>query len=260
MFMTAALHKKLTNVLAWCMLWPESPQPVYEAMAASSAVIFDEYDINKVLRVSHFVAQISHETGGGRWLSELGGPQYLKRYDPGTAIGARLGNTKPGDGARYKGRGFIHLTGRYNYRATGERLGLELEDNPELAEEPDTALLIACHYWQQRKINRAADRDDIRWATQLVNGGVNGLHDRKGWLYKSKALFIGTKNESGPRPTLRRGDCGPAVEILQRLLHVEHIDGLFGPDTERAVINHQSSVGLARDGICGPLTWSAMEE
>jgi len=121
-----------------------------------------------------FIAQTAHESGGFRWLEELGKEAYFKKYD-----GRKdLGNTQPGDGARYKGRGIIMITGRANYAQFGRLTGLDLENDPELASDPEYAVLIALHYWSQRNINDAVDAFDFRRVTKLINGGYNGQASR----------------------------------------------------------------------------------
>lgn len=143
------------------------------------------FGLNSDLIIAHFWAQMAHETGGFRWLRELGGPKYFQRYE-----GRKdLGNTKPGDGVKYHGRGIIHITGRYNYDIYGQKIGKDLINNPELAEKPDVAMLIALHYWQDRGINAKAARDDVKAVTRAINGGLNGLPDRKHYLRKLKKEF-----------------------------------------------------------------------
>lgn len=141
--------------------------------------------INTRLRITHFLAQALHETGGFRYLVELGGPKYFTRYD-----GRRdLGNVHPGDGYRFRGRGIFQLTGRTNYEDMGPRLGLDLIGEPDLAAEPNTATRIACLYWTGRHLNPLADADDILTITRKINGGTNGLADRQAYLARIKAVW-----------------------------------------------------------------------
>ena len=79
---------------------------------------------------------------------------------------------------RYKGRGYIQLTGRANYRHYGNKLGVDLENNPELAKRPDIAAAVAVSYWNERVDRNAARAGDIRTVTYNINGGYNGLQDR----------------------------------------------------------------------------------
>lgn len=119
-----------------------------------------------------FLAQMAHESGNFRYDEEIAsGQAYEGRSD--------LGNTQPGDGVRYKGRGYIQLTGRANYRDYGNKLGVDLENNPDLAKDPNIAADIAIAYWQQRVDRNAARAGDVRTVTRNINGGLNGLADRQ---------------------------------------------------------------------------------
>jgi putative chitinase len=90
-----------------------------------------------------------------------------------------LGNTQPGDGARYIGRGYVHLTGRANYEAAGRALGLDLVNHPELAEEPAHAARIAVWFWSTHPVSGPARRGDVPGVTRIINGGLNGQADRQ---------------------------------------------------------------------------------
>lgn len=133
-----------------------------------------EFKIDTPPRLAAFLATLAHESGSLRWEEELAtGAAYEGRRD--------LGNTQPGDGRRYKGRGLIQLTGRHNYRTVGRALGLPLESNPELALNPYNSAKIAGYFWRSRNLNRYADWNSIkgfRRVTRLVNGGYNGWSDR----------------------------------------------------------------------------------
>lgn len=135
-------------------------------------------------REASFLAQLFHESGGLRYFEEIAsGSAYEGRRD--------LGNVKRGDGRRYKGRGPIQLTGRANYRYFGEILGVDLEGNPERAADPDVGFRIAALYWTDRNLSSVADtasdgRDAAERAfvqiTRAINGGTNGIDDRRAWL------------------------------------------------------------------------------
>lgn len=142
-------------------------------------------EINTPQRQAAFLAQIAHETGGFRWVRELGRTAYFKRYEG----RADLGNTEPGDGARYKGRGFIQITGRYNYTQAGKALGINLIDNPILAERYDIAARLAVWYWNSRNLNTPADAGDelgFKVITRRINGGLNGYEDRLTYWSRAK--------------------------------------------------------------------------
>lgn len=103
---------------------------------------------------------------------------------------ADLGNTQAGDGKRYKGRGPIQLTGRANYRTYGRALGFDFEQRPEMVSYPSVGLLVACKFWEQNKLNHLADADDVTAITRRINGGQNGLADRKAYLQKIKGIIL----------------------------------------------------------------------
>lgn len=147
------------------------------------------YFISTPIRVAHFLAQVLHESGGFRYQKELASG---KAYDTGR-LAINLGNTPEadGDGQLYKGRGLIQLTGRANYKAFQDWLGglPKVYDKPELIEQPNLAVLAAVFYWDSRSLNKLADMDDIKQITKRVNGGYNGLDDRKLILNRAKMVF-----------------------------------------------------------------------
>ena len=128
-----------------------------------------------------FLAQCAHESHDFKSMVEYGGSLDFRKYDPKYAPkkARALGNKKAGDGARYKGRGYIQLTGRYNYKRAGQALGIPLEKNPELAEKPEVAAKIAVWFWQQRVQPNVDNFNDVRAVTKPINPGLNGLEDRK---------------------------------------------------------------------------------
>lgn len=151
-----------------------------EELALAAAFHFPTYGImDSRLRLAHFMAQLAHESGSFRYMEEIAsGAAYEGRKD--------LGNTSPGDGKRFKGRGPIQLTGRANYRRFGQRIGIDLERHPEIAAVPSIGLHTALEYWKDRDLNSLADRDDVTAITRKINGGTNGLADRKAHLAKIK--------------------------------------------------------------------------
>lgn len=133
--------------------------------------------INTRLRIAAFLAQIGHESGSLVYSKELGGPSYFARYD-----GRKdLGNVQQGDGARFAGRGLIQVTGRANYQKASQALFGDdrLLKNPELLEQPEWAAKSAAWFWSSRKLNALADLDRFTDITKAINGGTNGLEDRK---------------------------------------------------------------------------------
>lgn len=149
-----------------------------------------EFAINTPLRAAHFLAQIAQETGELQWLREIWGPtkQQLK-YEPPHPVATRLGNTEPGDGERFMGRGAIQLTGRANYAQAGKRFGVDLLSHPDLACGDDLAFRIAGAYWADRQINLPADADDVQAVTRRVNGGLTHLSKRIVYLQRAKAAL-----------------------------------------------------------------------
>jgi putative chitinase len=150
-------------------------------LAVCAARWFWDYGVmESPLRLAHFLAQLIHESGSFRYMEEIAsGQAYEGRKD--------LGNTQAGDGKRFKGRGPLQLTGRANYRSYGRRIGIDLERHPEIAALPSVGLHIALEYWKDRSLNALADADDVVGITRKVNGGENGLADRRAHLAKVKS-------------------------------------------------------------------------
>jgi predicted chitinase len=131
--------------------------------------------------LAQFMAQTKHESADFSRMKEIGGSQYFaQRYDPKSSpkTAKILGNTKPGDGVKYHGRGYIQITGRDNYRMAGQALGLPLEQHPEMAAKPDVAAKIAVWYWKTRVKPNVANFNDTTAVTKLINPAMRGLKDR----------------------------------------------------------------------------------
>ena len=128
------------------------------------------------VELAAFLSQCAHESLGFSRLEERGEKQ-VARYESGR-LAKVLGNTEKGDGKKYKGRGFIHLTGRWNYTKAAKQTGIDLVNQPELASEPDTAAILAVWYWKFRVQPRVQDYDDVRAVTKPINSGLSGLADR----------------------------------------------------------------------------------
>lgn len=187
-----------------------------------------------------------------------------------------LRNTEAGDGWRFRGRGVIQLTGRYNYEHFGRKIGVDLVEAPDLAKDPEVSADIAVAYWKERV--RDIDPTDIRAATKKVNGGYNAYDERvaaaerwaeiitpeliEGIRQKSVAvddlLAMSTAPPAQTHAALRHGDRGDDVLNLQTELHnlgyAVQPDGAFGNATRNAVMAFQQNHGLAADGIAGPKT------
>ena len=149
-------------------------RPLLEKMA--------HHGIDTALRISHFLAQVGEESCELRYCEEIAsGAAYEGRKD--------LGNTQPGDGVRFKGRGLIQLTGRANYVAYGKARGMDFT-TPEgaalLASDPQCAVDVACWFWTGHGLNALADQDDITGITRRINGGLNGFDERQAKLNRAK--------------------------------------------------------------------------
>lgn len=153
--------------------------------------LFEKNNVNTPLRIAHFMAQIEHESGGFKYLKELGNDNYLSKYDTGQ-LAKNLGNTpeKDGDGQKYRGRGYIQITGLANYKELSKDTSIDFVKNPELLEQEPNAILSALWFWNKRKLNQFADLDDIKTITKKINGGYNGFDDRKKNLEKYKKELL----------------------------------------------------------------------
>lgn len=236
----------------------EDQARIIRDLSGALADTLAQFEIDSVLRVAHFLAQTCHESDGFCATVEYAsGRAYEGRRD--------LGNTQPGDGERYKGRGLIQLTGRTNYKNYGDLLQLNLVGDPDLASEPATSLKIACGFWRQHKLNAYADQDNIETITRRINGGLNGLVERRAYLGRAKAALSTAGSAAvaaAERPTIRLGDDSEHVAALQSMLAAKGFGvptgGHFDVATATAVTEFQKSRGLQADGIVGPRTWQAL--
>lgn len=144
----------------------------------------DKYEINTPKRKAAFLAQIAHESGSLKYVREIAsGEAYEGRKD--------LGNTQPGDGVRFKGRGLIQITGRTNYEQVGIALNFDFIKEPEKLELPGAASLSAGWFWYKTGLNELADKDDFKKITKRINGGYTHYEDRVShWNRCRKALGI----------------------------------------------------------------------
>lgn len=159
------------------------------------------YQIDTPQEYAHFLAQACHETDHFKTLREYAsGKAYEARID--------LGNTRPGDGVRFKGRGIFQTTGRANYTQLGIKKGKRdlFVNSPELLEQPEFAVWSACEYWLTRNLNDAANHSDgdllkkkyrgnvidvspIEFISITINGGYNGMEDRKKYYARAKSIL-----------------------------------------------------------------------
>ena len=160
-------------------IYKERPAKLLEPWVPILNKTFEKYEINTPQRVRMFLAQIGHESGRLRYVKEIWGPTKQQlRYEVGTDLARRLGNTQPGDGEKYMGRGLIQVTGRHNYARVGAAMGLSLLDRPELLEEPMNAAFSAGEFWKRENLNALCDAGFFQELTRRINGGMNGYADR----------------------------------------------------------------------------------
>lgn len=186
-------------------------------------------------RLAYFLAQLGHESNGLTvreenlnysatrltqvWPSRFPTLEVAKKYENNPeklgnfVYGGRMGNVDEGDGYKYRGRGYIQLTGRDTYRKIGQMTGLDLEKNPDLASQPGNAAKIACAFWTSKNINPACDDGDFTTVTKLINGGTNGLADRQAWLTKVQAVLKANPSTLTPAPQ-PRPDPAPVTPVV----------------------------------------------
>ncbi len=145
----------------------------------------EKYHIDTKLRWAHFLAQIAHESGELRYTKELGKDSYFLKYEKGE-LGKMLGNTHKGDGAKYKGRGFIQLTGRSNYSKYQSYSMQPILEKPELLEEPELCVDVTMWFWETHGLNVLAEQDNLKAIRKRINGGYNGLAECEKYLKRAK--------------------------------------------------------------------------
>jgi putative chitinase len=174
--------------------------------------LFSKYKVNTSLRIAHFMSQLEHESNlepisENLNYSSKGLNTTFKKYFPAIkdTIGYerkplliankvyanRMGNgaESSGDGWKYRGRGFIQLTGKDNYASLAKDTGLDCLKNPDLLLEEANAIIAALWFWDKNKLNDLADKDDCEGVTKKINGGYHGLDDRKRLLLKWKKII-----------------------------------------------------------------------
>lgn len=175
--------------------------------------VLPDNNIDTSLRICHFLAQIIHESGHLKYNSEnlnysskalksvFGkyfktdevAEKYARKPEKiaNRVYANRMGNgdENSGDGWKYRGRGLIQLTGKSNYINCGNDLNIDIVNNPDLLLEPKYSLLSACWFWNKNNLNSFADKDDIITITKKINGGTNGLEDRKKNLSIAKSII-----------------------------------------------------------------------
>lgn len=184
---------------------------------ANHKYFFDKYEVNTSSRLTHFFAQIDHESGLVAKREScyytsiarlraifrtpfLGKPDsFVQKYLKNSVACAnyvyanRMGNgdENSGDGFRYRGGGFLQNTGKNQYAKLSLKTGINFLAHPELIEKEENAMICALLFWHENKLNDLADKDNMIGITKKINGGINGLDDRKLKLVKYKSLFHG---------------------------------------------------------------------
>lgn len=203
------------------VLAPRAKPSILDAFSLADAVL-PAHDIVPPLRLPHFLAQVLHESGGlsqdeeslaysaqalrKTWPKRFPDDGTASRYAPlsvppgqerefrkialaNLVYGGRMGNSLPGDGWRYRGRGLIQVTGREMYARIGARLGIDLVEQPDQACNPLHSLSVAACLWTLKGCNAPADAGDLAGVTRLINGGLIGLPERKATLIAVKAAL-----------------------------------------------------------------------
>lgn len=164
-------------------IYPNCPQPRLDIYLPILQNCLDKYSIDTLPRIRMFLAQVGHESAELRYTEELAsGIAYEGRKD--------LGNTQPGDGVRYKGRGLIQITGRSNYALCGLSLDLPLLDQPDLLAKYSPSVESACWYWNNNNLNSYCDKGDFIGLTKRINGGTNGLASRQAYLDRATKVIV----------------------------------------------------------------------
>jgi putative chitinase len=176
--------------------------PLMPSLADWMNKICPSYEIDTPQEYCHFLAQACHETDHFRTLCEYAsGKAYEGRAD--------LGNTRPGDGVKFKGRGIFQTTGRSNYLQLGIKKGRRdlFINTPALLEQPEYAVWSACEYWKTRGLNDAANHADsdtlkkkyrgniidvspVEFISISINGGYNGMDERKKYYAIAQSVLI----------------------------------------------------------------------
>ena len=269
---------------------PEHTRQILKGNAAADewhAALVDilpKWKITSVNRVAAFMAQTCHESGNYKNLEENlnygweGLRKTFGRYFPTDALAKqyerqpekianrvyddanrvnKMGNTAPGDGWKYRGRGIIQLTGKNNYLAFAADMGMTLDQVVEYVQTKKGAIESAAWFWSKRNINTPADSGDIDKVSTLVNGGSIGLSERRE-NYKKDLTILGSTPAAQPitetATVLKRGSSGPDVIKLQQALGVK-ADGSFGPGTETALKQWQTGSGLPATGVADATTF-----
>lgn len=270
MRITEEMLREIAPYLSSKNKYKVSQDKIIKGLASSINELMDQFEVNTVPRQVDFLAQICHEAAGFMTTQEFAsGRAYEGRKD--------LGNNQAGDGARFKGRGLIQTTGRYNYTKFTTWCRSKFPDCPDFVQRPSElerfpwAILAAFYYWDSHNLNRFCDANDFRGLTKAINGGYNGLTDRQKYRARASAVLGGgSKSSPSGSPStalLALGSRGTDVlELQTRLKQLNYrigtVDGDFGAMTASAVRDFQADQMLKVDGLVrvGGDTWKALGE
>ena len=294
------IARLLPGKKGWAVLGQGIQGRYIQAFVGSLGVL-ERYEISTPLRIGHFLGQGLIETGWLRYTSEnlnyreealrktfsfyrnhpdrarehAGKPELIAN----TVYGGRMGNTQPGDGWKFRGRGFIQLTGRDNYQRYGQLAGMDLVADPDiLVRDLTKSIEVAAAFWKDNGLNGWADADDAQKVSRGVNRG-NPLSSKAAHHEDLRILWTGIAmgmipqaGPAGPAPDpaapslkpLRQGDRGARVVRLQQDLDaLGHptggADGIFGQATRRALVVFQQEEGLPVTGIADQATLDEIE-
>lgn len=162
---------------------PNGKDWIILGLADNMPMLIERFEINNINRQAHFIGQCCHESDYLRTTEEYAsGAAYNGRKD--------LGNTQPGDGPRFKGRGLIQLTGRFNYTKCGEGLGVDLLSDPTIVARFPLAATVSGWFWHTNKISHHADKNDHRMVTKIINGGYTHLDRRIAATESSRKVLL----------------------------------------------------------------------
>ena len=168
-----------------------------------------KHGITNLQRTAAFIAQLAHESGEFRFMEELWGPTAAqKRYEPSCDLAERLGNMQAGDGRRFKGRGPIQITGRFNYKKYGDLLAIDLIAQPDRAATPEIGFATAGLFWERNGLNELADAGNFKEITRRINGGQNGAVERERFYAIAKQMLASAfpaETASREMPPVARG-------------------------------------------------------
>jgi len=241
-----------------------------DAWAADSAKLAG-LGANTDRRIASIIGQCAHESGGFKHrfenlnYSKEGLRRVFRKYFPTEQLAAdyerkpekianrvyadRMGNGSEasGDGWRYRGRGYLQLTGHDNYRIFGDGIGRSLVDNPDDAADPAIAWLLAVQYYRSRRrsgktLLQWADADDERMVTLGINGGDTGLQERETLVAKAMSAMSGKTSTIEWQTLLAHAGFDPGP-----------IDGLWGPNSQRALDAAEASFGMKGEDLASRL-------